>query len=493
MSLINPANLYNGGAVVFNQSPHTALLMNLMAKKQAEEQALEKYYRDFDKQITPEGMDNRYVAKLKQNEAERSKFFKQNRAKLLNPKLDVDGSAQTGFNQLFQGSLGIVNEGKEVAKKHEKHTDMGLRLAQSDMLPGGYWDAMQNAYNLKLDDQNYRPFDENIFQEAMKPYDATKHLASFDGIKRAKLESLGALDTKTFNRDKTTTEYYDQTAKNLIGDIAAGDYKSKPAFRKHINELVKDEALFKKMNEVSKKEFGHEIDIAHPEQFAAAYILHQKQPSIVTTTKEFDKKAKDDYDFAQAIAQQNRGFAHAEKMALLNDRLAKGRMAMRAAKTEAGQRSVLEGFVNEQFDDGKPTAVTVNGEKYDGREVKVPKSVSDKFIVDKGYSSEKSPATWIMTNDKKYLIPVFKTGEHTKPGGNPLIDREKSKPILMSEYRSLLGNSLLSKKDAADEYEEYFNEDGEPIGEAPVRASGGAKAAKTTKGSFVFPNGIKKF
>jgi hypothetical protein len=54
-----------------------------------------------------------------------------------------------------------------------------------------------------------------------------------------------------------------------------------------------------------------------------------------------------------------------------------------------------------------------------------------------------------MTNDKRYLVPIFKTG-NKKPGGS-LEVTPKSKPILMEEFKMNLGSKLISKSKLGEE------------------------------------------
>src|SRR5688572_12541005 len=115
MALQNHPALYQGGNVKLDSSPYTNFAIQLMAKKKAEDDALDQYYsklpstingagmRDVDRQVFAQGMDGVM------------NFWKQNRDAIKNPRKD-GGAAQFNYEKMVREQKEIVDRSKMAGK-----------------------------------------------------------------------------------------------------------------------------------------------------------------------------------------------------------------------------------------------------------------------------------------------------------------------------------------------------------------------------------------
>ena len=82
MALINPSNLYSGEAERFNSQPSVTLAANLMAKRQAREDALDKYYSGLPNTINDKGVRDIDIPVIHQKVGEMQQYYMQNKAQI---------------------------------------------------------------------------------------------------------------------------------------------------------------------------------------------------------------------------------------------------------------------------------------------------------------------------------------------------------------------------------------------------------------------------
>src|SRR5690606_2592588 len=99
-----PSGLYSEGAVVFDTQPFANLYNQFIARKQAKDEALDNYFRDFGKNITPAGMRNQDIPVLTSKNNEWRQFYQQNKNAIMNPRLD-GGKAYSEYMSRYQDQL----------------------------------------------------------------------------------------------------------------------------------------------------------------------------------------------------------------------------------------------------------------------------------------------------------------------------------------------------------------------------------------------------
>jgi hypothetical protein len=252
MSIHNPGNLYSGGAVVFNSTPAVQFAINMMARKAAKDEALDQYYREMDSKVNEAGMRTQDIPSLIGNENARHQFYQQNKSAILNPKLD-GGQAQTKFNQLYQQSLGLVNQSKGEAQRYGQIAPLLIDPDKRSRLTDSFLEQL-HAHDLPITDPNHKSFDLSTI-DFTTPFDQQKFLKNFTDIKRTQVGMPKIdIDPKTYRGTITTTQGFDDNAKKTIAGRAIVSYRNDTGFHSEINKLA-DEVLRIKENTMNSTMF----------------------------------------------------------------------------------------------------------------------------------------------------------------------------------------------------------------------------------------------
>jgi hypothetical protein len=503
MALHNNPNLYTGGATVVNTSPYTNFAINMDAKRKAKEEALDQYYRSMDGKLNSAGMRPVEVQDLMQNENARREYYRQNRAAILNPRLD-NGRAQTEFQNKFQQSLGLVQKSKSLGEVNKQLAPILADPEKRARLPLSVMNSL-HLNDLSVNDPRHKDFDFSELNYDPKPIDQAKLIKSFEDIKPDKIPTIVATDGKSGTRTIRNTYSYNDDAKDQIYNRSKNllyDKEFGPAMDKIWENMKQnggqDSPDYQAYNKVFQKHFNRPM--SSEEDLAAAYNMGMLQ------SKRQEEEIKDDtFGQKKAMAYLNDGLVRGRMK--LSDEYARGRIDYKNATTKAAQEGVLNQIINTQHEEGASqmgpktidgaaiNSVMINGQKFKGTEVRMLAPLEDKFTIDKGYATEEKPTAYLMTDDKKYVIPIFpqmKDGKIVKgESGNYKVDATKSKPMPIQAYKMLLGKELLSKTDLGEEVVDDGSEDGTP--QAPTSTTTSTRTyekkktqrlAKPTKGEL---------
>ena len=278
MPIINDPRLYSGGSEVFNSQPATQFYLQSMAKKRAKDEALDNYYRDFNKSLNPAGMRNQDIEGWMGKINEWRGFYQQNKEAIKNPRLD-NGKAQSEYMARYQDALSDTQRSKnagEISKGYVMPviTNPDKRSRLTDLSLGTI-----ASHDASIYDPNHKELDPTKLDFDAKPFglDEQKKLSSFltQGVKMDEMVEKIVTDPKTHS--KTTTYEYklNPQALQTVGARAANTYKSDDRFQAHIDQLADNPDIFNQLNEVFKGVYGK--DIVSNEDFAAAYGLNEVQ------------------------------------------------------------------------------------------------------------------------------------------------------------------------------------------------------------------------
>lgn len=468
MAIINDPRLYSAGNVAINQQPHVALYGQLLAKEQARQEAFDDYIRGLNTKINSAGVRNVDRPVFDKKYENMQKFYIQNRDAIRNRK----GGADIEYAKQYQDLMNLVAESKQEEDKKKPVIEMMLDPNKRDRLNNDEFMKAIHDHDQPLyaevpegliRNPNRKSVDYTKFNFDPKPFEQDKYFKQFEDIKRTDLPPVVVKDPKTMTQTETTTSVFDDEAKNTIATRAVTDYMQNPSFKKVINDLDP-----KEYNDFYKQNFGH--DIQSKADLAAAYTLKGMQQSVKTSKVNPDT-------FGRQVALEGIRDANARRMLAISDAYAKGRIDYRKAAGQKEQEGVLEGLIKRTFDEGSGNkgAIYVDGKAVPARKIAVPAEITKKYTIEegKGGSKEKKvPIKFMMTEDMRYVVPVY-SGESTK-------NREGKIPI--EQFRNDLGKLYLTKKDAKGEMDELdFGEDEDDNGpsitpEAPVK-----KSATTTK------------
>jgi hypothetical protein len=467
MALRNPQDLYNAGAVVFNTQPYVNFTANLIARKQAKEEAIDSYYQNLNKGINPAGVRTQDVPMFMEKVKGFKEYYNQNKDKIKNPRMD-NGKAQTEYQTMYQDALNHVQMSKSEEEKKKPLVELLTDPAKRDRIPDRVLEDL-HSHDLPLGDPNRKPFDMSSLSFDPKPFDQTTYLKGFTDIQKSENAPTVSTDPKSLTQTVTKTSTFDDAAKGTIYTRSAGKYASDPSFKELIDKELSKPEYFKELNEVFKKNYGDNIE--NPEDAAAAYTLSALQPSITKVETQ-----PDTFERQKQMAAITDQYAR-RRLSLQNDYV-KGRIAFRKAEGKKEQGEVLEGLIQRTFDEGadQKAVVAVDGNFVPARKVAVPAEIAKKYTLVFGTGADKEikqPVKFMMTEDMKYVVPVY-GGESTK-------NRESKIPI--EQFRNDLGKLYLTRKDAKLEMDEldFGEEDDTEDGTFTPSAPPAKKPATTTK------------
>lgn len=456
MALQNHPALYTGGAVEFDQRPHTQLYAQLMQHKQAKEQAFDDYIRNLNKTVNGAGVRNVDRPIFDQQLADWQKFGMENQDAIRNRK----GGADIEFNRKYQGLLNLVSESKTEEEKKKPLIEMFLDPAKRDRIGDSVIEEIhshdQPIYSKSADGKiernpNRKSLDYSSVTFNPKPFEQDKYFKQFEDVKRMEMPPVVETDNKTMTQTATINSVYDQEAKDLIATRAVTDLAQNPSFKAVVKQLDP-----KEFNNFFKENYGH--DIQNEADLAAAYTLKGLQQKVTTSKVSPDT-------FGRQVAMEGIRDANARRRQAITAANQKALVDYRRAGTKKDQEGVLEGYIERAFEEGKGTerAISVKGKFVPGRDVLLPKKYKDLYAIEEvGEDGKKTKILprFVMTSDKKYVIPIY-SGKKTdfKP------------PISVETFKNELGQLWLTKKDAAAEMGEVDFEDEEIVEEPEVQES----------------------
>lgn len=300
MATTGNINPWAAGAVVFNTQPYAAFYERQMLRQQAKQDALENYFKDLGKNVTSAGMRSQDVPVLLQKNKDWQQFYMQNKAAILNPKLD-NGQAYSQYMSGYQDQLGLTSESKEEAKKNQELAKLRFNPEAKHIFDDPKFVEDKQLDDLPIGDPGRKRFD--LLTAALPPkpigvkeLDAyNKYLTGkiqFDKIP-GEVENIGGFKTRT----PIYTQYSPENQMK-IGANAADAYDTDRTWRneavKFFNQITHDPIELERYNKVYKSLYGNDIDTPK-EAWIAKGILDNNMKAT-----EY-KEGKDDFAMAKAL------------------------------------------------------------------------------------------------------------------------------------------------------------------------------------------------
>jgi hypothetical protein len=306
---INP---YKRGVAIDISSKPTQMLIQLQQKEQAKNEALDKYFMDYDKNITPAGMRNIDIEGLMKRKNEAKQYYFQNKEAIRRPELD-NGRAYSQFMGMNTDQLGFVSKSKEQTGKAKALSTATMNANQKkQIIADGVKDALI-LNELALDDPRRVDFDIANFR-AYDAYDDKKFMENVWGKEE--------LPTKIVNKDIGNGKFIPETYHLKIPEMAqlapqrlqSAEISTRSYVRnnegaiKYFNTLMEDPIMLKEANKAYQEYKGPNAKIVDEEDFAVAYGLLKKPGGFVKAGKEEETAAyKRQQDLNKSIAIKNIG------------------------------------------------------------------------------------------------------------------------------------------------------------------------------------------
>lgn len=305
---INP---YQAGAVVIDNRPYLQFFQQQMAQRQAKQDAMDNYFRDLGKNITPTGMRAQDVAGLTQKTNEWRQFYSQNKDAIMNPRLD-NGKAYTEYMSRYQDQLAHIEESKQALKTTDELNKTRLNPQTSFILDDpGIVDKI-HLHDLPIGDPRRQNLDIGTLAVPPKPWDI-KDREAFSKYLTAGLQYNETPGTTQYlpgfkTRTPITKSYSDDNLK-VIGNRAMSAYDSDRALQFQTNGIVKNvmnqPALHSQLNSAFRRVYGKDMETPK-EVLAAQSILDENRQSI-------EYKEGEDM-FGREKAMENLRFGHEKEL-----------------------------------------------------------------------------------------------------------------------------------------------------------------------------------
>lgn len=325
---INP---YRGGNVAIDiTSKPTQLAINLMQKQQAKAEAVDKYFKDWEKTLNPVGLSKGELDVFAQKLKDVQSFGIKNKQAITNPSkygYDAQSNLMAGFKDLQS----YIEESKQATAERKAFKDViNQSIKAGKHVSDNYIDVLNNA--MLPVGAGYVPPDLSQV-DIYDPYDEVKFTSSvIKNVKPKEIEqNIPQLDDK-----KQDTGYSQKIKKNIfttdsqkaLGDNAYYNFKSDKGTQEYFTELFNaDKETVNKLNPIFEEVYKQKIQT--PADLARAYGIAKVPKEEITF--EGDLELNDKGKFAEWMKK--------EKIRAQNDLNSSTAMA-RILATE-GTRNIL--------------------------------------------------------------------------------------------------------------------------------------------------------
>jgi hypothetical protein len=167
MPLRNSPDIYSGGNVVFDSTPSTNLYAQLMAKKQAKDEAIDEYYKKLPNTLNGAGMRDNDREGFDEGLAKAQQYWMQNRDKIRK------GNTPEAFNyeQIFRELGTGVQNSKNAAKTDLELGKMRFNKENGYIFEDPDFMETQRQHTLPVWDKSHKAIDLGTVTLPTAPFD----------------------------------------------------------------------------------------------------------------------------------------------------------------------------------------------------------------------------------------------------------------------------------------------------------------------------------
>lgn len=286
---INPqSNPYGGGAVIFDSTPYVDFYVKQQMQEKAKDEALDKYFMDWDKSINPAGMRNVDTQDFMNLINENKGYYFKNKAAIKNPALD-NGAAYNEWFGRNKAAMGLISQSKDLAGKEELINKNILQAKQKGLPITERVVEDLEFFRKPLKSKDWRDFNADNLDFQPKPFDAIKFTKDIFGdvkfSERQQGQDQRLPETKQIKRVFET--YISDENLPTIKSRAAAAYKTSPSVKEYIDQVSQDPMEFRKLNELFSSKYKRPIQ---DKEDAAAAVALSFSPVGKTQEKIIDDK-----------------------------------------------------------------------------------------------------------------------------------------------------------------------------------------------------------
>ena len=370
---VNP--YYKG--VKLDVSKPVNLAIQLEQKERAKQEALDKYFMDYEKSLNSAGMRQQDQDVFLRKLANNKDYYFKNREKILNPS-KYGAEAQSQYMAGFKDILSDINKSKQLAANGKVLSGAIIDARKNNKtIPKEITDAIFNN-ELSMADPRFQAFDPVNF-DAYDKNDATKFANSI----YSKIKLSESKPKRIYNPEFNEVSY--ETVNDIsnksfgqIENLVASELQRNRGLVDDVKSLARDENELNKLAKLYQDFSGKKMNPNSLQDVATAYTISLKPEAKVTYT------------------------------------------TPRPLATGGGKEDDFspELIVDQFFEAGDDYKVSIGGKVIEGRKIQLPPEVASNY--DRKVGNRKfSPNYFVMSKDKLNVYPIFVTGQ-TKSGNDIL-------------------------------------------------------------------------
>ena len=348
MAVQLPSGLYSGFTEVLDSRPTMNMVNQNRLRKQAQDDAVDEYYRKLPSTLNSAGMRDQSIAGFNQAVGEWQKYWMENKDSIRK------GTTPEAFNsdKMLREIQQKINEDKNAAKTDLELGKMRLSKENGYIFDDPEFIKTQSVHSLPIWDANHKSIDLGTIAIPPRPFD----MESQDKLWTSVTKGLSA--GKNYNYDKKYEnketgqvivpfqKNYSPEQVKKIADQTAAIVKNDKSAIAHYNKILNSETseVFDKLQEAYSKHYEGIVDT--PEKAAAAEAIIR-----ATAPQEVGEEQESNY-----------GQKKADRITIMNvqDKLIRGRKSIGDSGVEFGDYDILGKY------EGKIKKKTVRGNKISG-------------------------------------------------------------------------------------------------------------------------------
>lgn len=382
-------NPYRGGNVAIDiTSKPTQLAIGLKQKEQAKAEAVDKYFKDYEKSLNPAGLGKAELDMFAKKLKEVQNYGIQNKQAITNPSkygYDAQSTLMAGFKDL----QGFIEQSKQATAERKAFKDyINQAIKSGKHVSDNYLDVLNNA--MKPVGAGYVPPDLTQV-DIYDPHDDISFIdKTWKGIDLPGeiVEEREVVNGQPTDRVKSVkVESITPSVAKNYAQRARSYYRSNLGTQEQYNQLAQDRDFVSQLNPVYKKYFG--TDIKTPEDLTVAYGLATKQPK---------KEDVSGYDYSKLW------YANKSKQ----DQMSVA--AYKQSLEDAAASDNFSGALSDLVKKGtevKPIYNSDTKQKENWTVVPLPREVKSKFtspVVEVSYDAKGNPKTETKQKEFDYIL-----------------------------------------------------------------------------------------
>ncbi len=294
--IVNP---YGAGDVRLDSTPYVNYVLKQQAHEQARDEALDKWYTDMEKNVTPTGMRTIDIPVLLEGKKQAQEFYLKNKKAIKNPDLD-NGKSLVEYSKLHNNNLGTVRASQNEYAGGQKLAAVSADPAKSNLFNQDVF-GMLDANNKPINAPDFVSTNDILNHDLFhaKPLSPTEFIArqKWYGSAAGKPDEERIFTGKNEQDDlkdnyKVVKKYTPQDLQN-VGELAGSDF-SNPNVQATYTHPSPEQMVA--LTAAGKKAYGSDWIPDTPEKVYKALAIAQvlgeseKQESVVNQER---KNARD--------------------------------------------------------------------------------------------------------------------------------------------------------------------------------------------------------